>query len=195
MKTVRFCNVKPVSNVRLSHPVLHRQHPLTIGSLALMGVLLIGCSPSVPVGPSQATPSSSPVSSNQPAGMGQMLPISAQVTVGQQVIQLEVAQTAQQQATGLMYRTELAADRGMLFPFMPPRPVAFWMKNMSITLDMVFLRDGKVTAISSNVPPCTADPFPVYGPNMPVDQVIELRGGRAAELGLKVDDRLVVQYR
>ncbi len=123
-----------------------------------------------------------------------MLPITAQAQMAGQRISLEVTRTPQEQAMGLMYRTSLADDRGMLFSFVPPRPVSFWMKNTKIPLDMVFLRNGEVKAIAANVPPCTAEPCPSYGPQIPIDQVIELRGGRAAELGLKVGDRVSVEF-
>jgi uncharacterized membrane protein (UPF0127 family) len=137
-----------------------------------------------------------PVVSSSPTNSGQMLPISAQAQMAGQRIMLEVARTPQQQAMGLMYRTSLAPDRGMLFSFDPPQPVSFWMKNTIIPLDMVFLRDGEVKAIAVNVPPCTTTPCPTYGPQSEVliDQVIELRGGRAAELGLKVGDRVIVKF-
>jgi hypothetical protein len=125
--------------------------------------------------------------------LAQSLPVSAQVKVADRVIQLEVAETPDQQAKGLMYREQLPDDRGMLFPFEPPRTVSFWMKNVRINLDMVFLRQGQVKAIAANVPPCTAEPCPFYGPREAIDQVIELRGGRAAELGIRVGDRLIVQ--
>jgi len=68
------------------------------------------------------------------------------------------------------------------------------MKNTKIPLDMVFLKDGEVKAIEANVPPCTTDPCPSYGPQTSIDQVIELRGGRAAELGLRVGDRVSVKF-
>lgn len=126
----------------------------------------------------------------------QKLPITAKVTIAGQVIQLEVARTPREQQIGLMYRPSVPANQGMLFPFPAPQAVSFWMKNVSIPLDMVFLRAGKVQAIAANVPPCQADPCPVYGPgpNVLVDQVLELRTGRAAELGLKPGDRLSIQF-
>lgn len=94
-----------------------------------------------------------------------------------------------------MNRTSLASDRGMLFPFNPPRPAQFWMKNTLIPLDMLFLRNGVIKSIAKNVPPCKADPCPTYGsPNEEIDQVIELRGGSALQLGLKVGDRVSVQF-
>lgn len=125
---------------------------------------------------------------------GQMLPITAQAKIGQQVIQLEVAKTPQQQALGLMFRTSLPDERGMLFPFNRPRIAGFWMKNCKIALDMIFLRNGVVKAIQVQAPPCQQEPCPSYGPDVPVDMVIELRGGRSQELGVKVGDRIPIQF-
>jgi uncharacterized membrane protein (UPF0127 family) len=82
----------------------------------------------------------------------------------------------------------------MLFPFAQPRVVGFWMKNCKIPLDMIFLRDGVVKAIQVNALPCQQEPCPTYGPNVPVDQVIELRGGRSQELGVKVGDRIPITF-
>jgi uncharacterized membrane protein (UPF0127 family) len=114
--------------------------------------------------------------------------------MGNELIELEIAKTPEQQQIGLMYRTSLADNRGMLFPFSPPRPVSFWMKNVSINLDMIFLRDGVIQAIESNVPPCQNDPCTTYGPNVEIDQVIELRGGRSAELKLKQGDLIKINF-
>jgi hypothetical protein len=93
-----------------------------------------------------------------------------------------------------MYRTSLPDDRGMLFEFKSARRVSFWMKNCKISLDMIFLRNGLVKAIELSVPPCTANPCPTYGPDTAVDRVIELRGGRATELGVKVGDRIEIKF-
>jgi uncharacterized membrane protein (UPF0127 family) len=82
----------------------------------------------------------------------------------------------------------------MLFAFVPPQRVSFWMKNTLIPLDMVFLREGQVKAITANVPPCRTEPCPSYPSGVAIDQVIELRGGRAAELGLKVGDRVNIRF-
>lgn len=124
---------------------------------------------------------------------GQVLPITATAKIANQVFDLEVAKSRQQQAMGLMYRTFLPTNRGMLFPFNPPQSVQFWMKHCRLSLDMIFLRQGKVIAIAANTPPCTSDPCPVYGPDEPTDQVIELRGGVAASIGLKVGANIEVQ--
>jgi uncharacterized protein len=125
---------------------------------------------------------------------GQNLPLTARFTAEGQTILLEVARTAQEQSTGLMYRKSLAANRGMLFVFSPARPASFWMKNTLIPLDMVFMSSGVVKYISANVPPCKVADCPGYGPQsqIPIDNVIELRAGRAAELKIKVGDRLKI---
>jgi uncharacterized membrane protein (UPF0127 family) len=123
-----------------------------------------------------------------------MLPIAAQVEIADQIVELEVARTPSEQAMGLMFREELADNRGMLFSFANPRPVSFWMRNVLINLDMIFLRNGEVVAIANNVPPCETQTCPTYGPNATVDQVIELRGGRAAELGLQPGDTLTIEF-
>lgn len=124
---------------------------------------------------------------------GQQLAVTAVTTLGGEDIFLEVAETSRQQALGLMYRDALPSDRGMLFPLGQPRPVSFWMKNVPVPLDMVFVYQGQIVDVIE-APPCTADPCPTYGPgNQLVDQVIELRAGRAAELGLAPGDAVVIR--
>ena len=99
---------------------------------------------------------------------------------------VEVAKTEQEQAQGLMYRQSLAADRGMIFPFSPPRPASFWMKNTFIPLDMIFVRaDGTIARIADNTVPQSLDPVQV---GEPVLAVLEIAGGRAAELGIADGD-------
>lgn len=128
-------------------------------------------------------------------GLAQVLPVTAQVELGGETIDLEVTRTPEEQATGLMYRSSLADDRGMLFSFSPAQPVRFWMKNVVIDLDMVFIHEGKIVGIAADVPPCDSTPCGTYGPGFGVlvDEVIELRGGRAAELGLAVGDAVAVK--
>ncbi|NJP11288.1 MAG: DUF192 domain-containing protein [Leptolyngbyaceae cyanobacterium RU_5_1] len=178
-------------------PCLSWRRGTLAGGILVLGILIVGCSTSAPALPppeSDSAPSLSASTDQKTMSLGQVLPIAAQVKVADQVIQLEVARTVEQQSLGLMYRTELEANRGMLFLFAPPRPVSFWMKNVVLNLDMVFLRNGHVVAIADSVPPCKTEPCPVYGPSASIDQVIELRGGRAKELGIQVGDRITIQY-
>ena len=156
-----------------------------------LSVLLISCSS---VGASSTLADTSKSPTPQETNLGQMLPITAKANIAGTAIDLEVTKTPEEQAMGLMYRTSLADNRGMLFSFNPPRRVAFWMKNCKISLDMIFLRDGVVKAIAPKSPPCTAEPCPTYDSKASVDHVIELRGGRAAELGVKVGDRISIQF-
>ena len=87
-----------------------------------------------------------------------------------------------------MERRTLAADAGMLFPFDPPRPASFWMRNTLIPLDMLFIRpDGAIARIAANAVPLSETPIAVAEP---LTAVLELRGGRAAELGISEGDRV-----
>ncbi len=118
----------------------------------------------------------------------------AYAMMGGKKINLEVAQTPAQQEMGLMYRQTIGDDQGMLFLFNPAKKVSFWMKNCYIHLDMVFLLKGKIVAIANNVPPCTQEPCPVYPSGSPIDQVIELGGGRSSQLGLNLGDSVSVEF-
>jgi uncharacterized protein len=175
-----------------------KQQHLKFGvTCSVVGILLLGCllpvrSTLALVGKNLAIADSA---NPKLPTRGQELPVSASVRIGKQNILLEVARTPREEEIGLMYRTNLAENRGMLFVFEPPQPVRFWMKNTLIPLDMVFMADGVVKYIGRDILPCQGDPCPDYGPDrgVKIDRVIELRGGRAAELKLKVGDRLQVR--
>ncbi len=123
-----------------------------------------------------------------PAG----LPLDA-VTVKTQAgetlqFQVELAVTPSDQQRGLMFRTEMAEDAGMLFVFDPVRPVSFWMRNTLIPLDMLFIApDGTILNIEANAEPETDTPRPSAGP---VRGVLEINGGLAALLGIAAGDRV-----
>jgi uncharacterized membrane protein (UPF0127 family) len=99
---------------------------------------------------------------------------------------VELALTNQQRSLGLMYRTELAPDRGMLFIFPGERLRSFWMRNTLIPLDIIFLdADGSIINIVANAEPRTETQ---RRSTAPAKAVFEIIGGRAAELGLKPGD-------
>ena len=101
---------------------------------------------------------------------------------------VEVARTEPEQQQGLMNRASLAPDRGMTFPYDPPQPVAFWMKNTLIPLDLIYISPGeRILRIEANAVPLSLDQLPSGGP---VEAVLELAGGRAAELGIETGDRV-----
>lgn len=166
--------------------------------LLLLSTLLIGCTDvSEPVvetsGEQTVAASEVPDKEITLSGPGQLLEVSAIAQIKDQSFQLEVAQTPQQQALGLMFRSELPDNRGMLFPFSSPRRASFWMKDVPVPLDMVFIYQGKVVAVIT-APPCITEPCDTYGPgNQIVDQVLELRGDRASEIGLQPGDTVDIQ--
>ena len=89
---------------------------------------------------------------------------------------------------GLMFRTQLAPDRGMIFPLDPLRPASFWMRNTLIPLDMIFVRaDGTIANIEANTVPYSEEPVRSAGA---VAAVLEIPGGRSAELGIKAGDQV-----
>lgn len=156
---------------------------------------LVGCS--MPDGPNPDDPdrmADAPPPEITLNGPGQLLPITATATIKGEQFELEVAETPSQQSLGLMFRSALPSNRGMLFPFGAPRRASFWMKDVPVPLDMVFIRGTEVVAITAEVPPCPALPCPSYGPDdQLVDQVLELRSGRAAELGLQPGDSVEIR--
>jgi len=100
---------------------------------------------------------------------------------------VDVAATPEQQETGLMFVKHLAPDRGMIFPYDPPQEVAFWMHNTLIPLDMVFIRaDGTIARIA-NAKALDETPVPS---GEPVAAVLEIAGGRAAQLGIAPGDKV-----
>ncbi|KST67885.1 DUF192 domain-containing protein [Mastigocoleus testarum] len=164
--------------------------------LLVLNILLIGCS-NLTVAENSQPLSTPALKSNVPIAkkLGQQLPISAiAITPDGAEIQLEVARTPQEQAMGLMYRPALPDKRGMLFVFPSPQPARFWMKNVPVPLDMVFMLNGVVQYIAADVPPCESIPCPTYGPRKLIDQVIELRAGHTAELNLKPGDRITIRH-
>ena len=99
---------------------------------------------------------------------------------------VELAVTRAEQERGLMFRKSLAPDRGMLFPYKPPRPAAFWMKNTLIPLDIIYIApNGRVLSIARNAVPHDETPLPSGGV---VGGVLEIAGGRAAQLGILPGD-------
>jgi uncharacterized protein len=107
---------------------------------------------------------------------------------GERKIDIEVARTPDEQAKGLMFRTELADTNGMLFPYSPPRELTMWMKNTYIPLDMVFIRpDGIVHRIEVRTEPLSEV---VISSGAPAAAVLELAGGAAERLGIKPGDRV-----
>jgi len=106
---------------------------------------------------------------------------------------VEVARSSEDQAKGLMFRTELGAGEGMIFPRSNPAVASFWMKNTPLPLDIIFVgTDKKILNIAANTIPYSLDPVSAIGPTA---LVLEIAGGRSAELGIKAGDTVDWQDR
>lgn len=116
----------------------------------------------------------------------QYLPIRGHAIINGAKIELEIAETPLEQYRGLMFRNDLPKHRGMFFPIYPRQMAQFWMKNCSIPLDIVFIRDARVVKIVEHASPCWQDPCPLYSSDQPVDGVLEIQAGSARYLNLKI---------
>ena len=139
--------------------------------------MLVACSP-------QAPAQNVPVDEGAQTGLAQSW-IDIHSANGKHHFTVELAQTPEQQERGLMFRRSLAPDRGMLFPYAPPQEVAFWMRNTLIPLDVIFVRANGTIARITTAKPLDETPVPS---GEPVAMVLEIRGGRAAELGIREGD-------
>lgn len=103
------------------------------------------------------------------------------LTIGQNTLNVEVANTPTNRSKGLGGRDSLAQDSGMLFVFSQKNSYQFWMKGMRFPLDIIFISDNKIVDIIKNVPiptPSTPDQkLPRYSSSTPFDQVLEVNAG------------------
>lgn len=105
---------------------------------------------------------------------------------------VELADDEAKRERGLMFRDELPADHGMLFLHDREEPLAYWMKNTRIPLDILYFDTGRrLVSQQRDVPPCTlGDGCPPYPSDAPARYVLELNAGQAQSLKLKPGDEL-----
>ena len=119
-----------------------------------------------------------------------LTPLQVITAKGAVKFEVEVADTEPTRNRGLMFRKSLADDRGMLFVLDEVQMATFWMKNTVIPLDIIFITaDGRILNIAPMTTPYSEKVVPSDGP---VKTVLELRGGRAAELGIAAGDKVLV---
>jgi len=107
---------------------------------------------------------------------------------------VELAEDDASRARGLMERTELPADHGMLFVFQDDAPRAFWMKNTKIPLDILYFdAELRLVSVQHDVQPCRADPCPLYPSGAPARYVLELNAGEARRIGVTSGDELAIR--
>lgn len=155
--------------------------------IPLLGLplLLAACSPNASDAAPQSTQAAPAV---HPVSGLTVVPLRVTHAGTVHTFRVEVAGTPQEQAKGLMFRTAMGADEGMIFPMNPPRGASFWMRNTVIPLDIIFVGvDGRITNIAAGAVPYDETPLPSTGL---VKGVLELAGGRAAQLGITAGDRV-----
>lgn len=115
-------------------------------------------------------------------------PLEIATAKGVLVFEVELAATDAQRARGLMFRDTLGDRRGMLFDFKVDQPVAMWMKNTKIPLDMLFIRaDGTIARIAAMTTPFSEQ---TISSGEPVRAVLEIDGGAARRLGIAAGDKV-----
>lgn len=164
------------------------------GLAAATLTLLIACGRAAPAA---QNPTDQPTAQNAPAATAdtdpqpqtglRQVPLTIRSKNGVHHFAVDVAATDAEQEKGLMFVRSLPANRGMIFPYEPPQQVAFWMKNTLIPLDIIYIGvDGKIAGI---VQAKALDETPLPS-GVPVIGVLEIRGGRAAELGIREGDKV-----
>jgi uncharacterized membrane protein (UPF0127 family) len=117
---------------------------------------------------------------------GAPVPLIIQSESGTHEFQVEEAKTLEQQARGMMFREEMGEDTGMIFEFAEPKLATIWMKNTAIPLDILFVRsNGEILKIEH-----MAQPYKLRSASSEavVAAVVELKGGRSNELGIRPGD-------
>ena len=150
-------------------------------------LLLAPCFPAFLAAPPALAADEAPATAAQPELARQPLAITGTDGV-RHAFSVEVATTPAQQETGLMFRTAVPPDGGMLFDWGAPRQSMMWMKNTLVPLDMLFIgQDGTVTHIAENTVPHS---LAVIDGRAPVRATLELAAGTAQRLNLTVGARV-----
>lgn len=161
-----------------------------IRTLALATLALVAsCSPgAADAGAKAPTATATATASIHPVSGLQVAPVT--VTRGNKrlVFKTEFARTSAEQAKGLMFRTNLADNEGMIFLRNPPDRASFWMRNTVISLDIIFVGlDRRIINIAANAVPYDETPLISGGPTL---AVFEINGGLAAKLGIQPGDKV-----
>jgi uncharacterized membrane protein (UPF0127 family) len=108
-------------------------------------------------------------------------------------VSLDVADTPRTQEKGLGGRDSLAWHHGMYFEYDRPAFYTFWMKGMRFSIDIVWLRDGRIVAVDANVPFEKGGNGPVLHPGVLIDGVLEVPAGYASAHAWQIGDRAVYE--
>lgn len=152
--------------------------------LAAGAALLAACSPQAQPQAEASTMAMQPAA--HPVSGLEVIPLTVRSGETVHRFRVEVAASPEAQNRGLMFRTELGPNEGMIFPSVPPQARSFWMKNTPLPLDLIFVgTDGRILNIVAMATPYSLDSISSAGVT---SGVLELKGGRAAELGIAPGD-------
>lgn len=133
-------------------------------------------------------PSPAPITPPPAAGAVALESLTIDTARGAVSFKVEIADDEEERQRGLMYRTTLAPDAGMLFEWTSAAPRAFWMHNTYIPLDIIYIgANGRIISIAAMAKPFDETPIPSQGA---AKGVLEIAGGRAAELGIDIGDQI-----
>ena len=156
------------------------------GMAALATALLAACS-AQPAAESGAAAEVVTETTHPVSGL-EVIPLTVTGASGTHRFVVELAETPEAQRRGLMFRTELSDNAGMIFPYDGTTAQSFWMKNTPLPLDIIFIGpDGRISNIAAMTEPYSLESVYSVGP---VLGVLELRGGLAAELGIDPGDKV-----
>ena len=117
----------------------------------------------------------------------------SQISINNQIINIEIPITPQEISTGLMNRNHLDKDSGMFFIFEVEKPQSFWMKNTLIPLDLIFIdSNNQIIDIKHNFQPCKSDPCETYTSSKPALYVLEINSGLAKELNIEIGQKIKI---
>jgi uncharacterized membrane protein (UPF0127 family) len=151
-----------------------------ISGLALAACSPVGAAQDAPPAPAQAAEASV-----HPESGLELIDVTVVSGAERHTFTTELADTNEAQAMGMMFRTEMGDDEGMLFPSGTPQARSFWMKNTPLPLDIIFIGpDSRITNIEDGVP-YSQDSVFSEGPAL---AVFEIRGGLSEELGIRAGD-------
>jgi len=115
--------------------------------------------------------------------------LTVNTVAGARVFTVEVASNEGTREQGLMCRSQLADNQGMLFEFQDAYERTFWMKDTLIGLDIIYIApDGRIVSIQKNAKPLDRTPLPSRGA---ASGVLEVRAGLSDELGMKPGDKVI----
>lgn len=136
-----------------------------------------------------ATPVTGAATNGSPTNKSSTAPTRYQVVIANVTVFAEAANTPLQRQQGLMNRTSLDENAGMLFVLPREERASFWMKNTLIPLDIIFITaDLRVLEIYRSVPPCVGDPCPLYTSSVPIKYALEVNAGFSDRNGVKAGD-------